>query len=336
MLKKVILIFAISFISTFSWSKPLMVMSYNVENFFDAEDDLKTDDEAYLPIKHPGKKKCEKVRNPYYKKSCFRTDWTEEKIKAKIGQHTKVLKAFPEKIDLLGLIEIENEKIGKLFRDNIDLKGLVMSTGKDKRGINVALLFDDKRFQLMGKSEYSLPFATRNILEVELMDRTLKRKVFVYVNHWPSQRSKTPKRQEAAQLLAKRLEDLKKNRPKDLIIVMGDFNTLEKERPHPFGPILKVLKDAAENSSGEASYFYKRTMSWNLLDRIFHSANLRVEKFASFRPDFTQGVVEYTKKKSPYWGSRIVGAPKGYDHNKVKKPGYSDHYPVWAKLLTIN
>lgn len=315
---------------------PIVVMSYNVENFFDAEDDPKVADEAYLPTKHPGKKKCQEVKNPYYRKSCFNTNWTEEKVERKIQQHMKVLEAFPEKLDFLGLIEIENEKIGKLFQSRGSLKGLVMSTGNDHRGINVALLYNDQRFRLVAKREHPLSFKTRNILEVELQEKKGNKVFHVFVNHWPSQRSKTPKRLEAASVLEKRLNELKKNGPKAAILVMGDFNTLEKERPHPFDPVLKTLKDSADSSSGVASYFYKRTMSWNLLDRIFYSANLKIEKFDSFKPSFSQEVVEYTKKKSPFWGSRIVGAPKGYDHNKVKKPGYSDHFPVWAKLSTID
>lgn len=315
---------------------PLVVMSYNIENFFDAEDDPKVADEAYLPTKHPGKQKCKEVKNPYYRKSCFNTNWTEEKIKRKIQQHMKVIEAFPENIDLLGLIEIENEKIGNLFKNKGKLKGLVMSSGNDRRGINVALLYNDQRFKLVAKREHPLSFKTRNILEVELMDKISKKTIFAFVNHWPSQRSKTPKRLEAANVLEKRLEELAKKNPKDIILVMGDFNTLDKERPHPFDPVLKHLKDSADSSSGVASYFYKRTMSWNLLDRIFHSKNLKTEKFDSFKPEFSKEVVEYTRKKSPYWGSRIVGAPKGYDHNKVKKPGYSDHFPVWAKFSTID
>lgn len=339
-LMRLALFFTLALLSPFGQvdlkAAPLVVMSYNLENFFDAEDDPNVADETYLPKKHQGKQKCKEVKNPYYRKSCFNTNWTEEKIKRKIQQHMKVLEAFPQKIDLLGLIEIENERIGNLFKAKGKLKGLVMSTGNDRRGINVALLYDTERFKLIGKREHPLSFKTRNILEVELIEKKSKKTIYAFINHWPSQRSKTPKRLEAATVLEKRLSELEKKNDKGLILVMGDFNTLDKERPHPFDPVLKHLKDSADSSSGVASYFYKRTMSWNLLDRIFYSKNLKIEKFDSFKPDFTQRVVEYTKKKSPYWGSRIVGAPKGYDHNKVKKPGYSDHFPVWAKFSTID
>jgi endonuclease/exonuclease/phosphatase family metal-dependent hydrolase len=321
-----ILILLVWLFSPMVWG--LGVMSYNVENFFDASKSEKTDDSTYLPLKSPYKKECKKIRKSYYRKYCEKLDWTQEKVDLKLKQHLKVLSSFPKKIHLLSLVEIENENLVKAFAKNLPLKGYVITTGSDRRGINTALLFDKEVFKFVDHKEWSLSFKTRNLLEVHLETKD-KKPFVVFVNHWPSQRSKTPKRLEAANLLKKRMKEILKEKPKTMIVALGDFNTLDNEYPHPFDGIKEDLKDSSVGSKEGGSYFYKPAMSWNLLDRIFYSSNLTLKKFEVYRPEFTQTVTEYTKK-GPFWGSRITGIPKGFDHKKKNKPGYSDHFPVYA------
>lgn len=319
-----VLIFSFLFLISSVKAKDLVVMSYNVENFFDSEDNPQTNDETYLPLKHAGKKKCRSLKSAYYKKVCQGLDWTEKKVSLKLSQHLKVLNGFPHQIDVLALIEVESPKVVDEFVKGLKLKGQVMSTGSDKRGINVALLFNKERFTKKSSTEIKPPFSTRNILEVTLLDKLTKKEISFFVNHWPSQRSPTAKRTEVAKLLEKHLDSLKNS-----VIALGDFNTLDKEFPSPFAPLRKTLNDASADHRGPGSYFYKRTMSWNMLDRIFYSKKLELKKFDVYNPEFTRGVTEYTRK-GPFKGSRIVGLPKGYDHMKKKKPGYSDHFPIYA------
>lgn len=323
-MSKILLIVSVFFFGCTQAREDLVVMSYNVENFFDAVDNPETDDETYLPLKHPQKKKCKAIKSKYYKKVCQKLDWTPKKIELKVSQHLKVLEAFPHQLDLLALIEVESKEVVELFKEKLPLKGMVMTDGSDRRGINVALLFNESRFSLKNTKQIVAPFKTRNILKVQLEDKKNKKPISVYINHWPSQRSPTSKRLQVANLL---MESLKKE--KSDVIVLGDFNTLDKEFPSPFSPLRSILVDASSDYSGPGSYFYKRTMSWNMLDRIFYSSGLVLKSFGVFAPSFSIGVTEYTRK-GPFKGSRIVGLPKGYDHHKKKKPGYSDHFPVYG------
>ncbi|MCF8060121.1 MAG: hypothetical protein K9K67_12550 [Bacteriovoracaceae bacterium] len=308
----------------------LGVVSYNVENFFDANKSKTADDSTYLPIKSPHKKECKKIKKNYYRKYCETLNWTQEKVDLKLKQHLKVLSSIPYKIDLLGLIEIENQELVQLFATQLKLFGSVTTTGSDKRGINTALIYDKNIFKLIDKKEWPLTFKTRNLLEVHLEAKD-KSIIVVFVNHWPSQRSKTPKRLAAAALLNERIAAVLKERPKASILALGDFNTLDNEYPHPFNEMKKILSDSSREFRGGGTYFYKPTMSWNLLDRIFYSSRLSLKKFDIHRPEFSQTVTEYTKK-GQFWGSRVTGIPKGFDHKKTKNPGYSDHFPVFAEF----
>lgn len=309
----------------------IKIVSYNVENLFDSLHDEGHEDFTYLPKKDKLKKECKAIKNSYYRKYCQKLNWTPEKVEKKIQQHRKVIKDLPVVPDFLAFIEIENIKLVKKFEDLVREGKSLITKGDDERGIHCALIYNSKDFKLLSQTEHKTLSGSRNVLEAQFEGKGGK--VVVLVNHWPSQRSPTEKRLVAAKVVAERIKDLKKKDKKLGIIAVGDFNTLEIEQPHPFfnGLLFETgMKDSADKTSG-GSYFYKPSMSWNLLDRVFYSDDsLVLKEFKVHRPGFATTVTEYRKKGKPFWGSRVVGVPKDADHHSLKNIGFSDHFPVYG------
>lgn len=327
-------VFGIFLLSTSLWAAGFSVVSYNVENLFDSQHDEKHEDFTYLPLKDKLKEKCKEIKNSYYRKYCQKLDWSPKKVEKKVIQHRKVIEALPLVPDFLGLIEIENLSLVKKFEDLVPSGKSLITVGDDERGINCGLIYNSKKFKLISTQEIFTLKGSRNTLEAVFESLNSKgKKVILYVNHWPSQRSPTEKRVVAAEAVATRVKEWRKKDPSISHILVGDYNTLEIEQPHPFYNALfegTGLKDSADKTSG-GSYFYKPAMSWNLLDRIFFSdENLKLKEFKVFKPDFITTVTEYKKKGKPFWGSRITGIPKGAEHKSLKDIGYSDHFPVYA------
>jgi exonuclease III len=322
----------------------LTLMSYNVENLFDAEDDPGKDDETYLPLKHKSKKACKEIKNPYYRGECEKTDWTEAKINQKLENISEVVGSYTQRPDFLAVIEIENDSILKRLGAKLGYQNFISTHSPDERGVDVGLYFQkSKDISLVSSDELILKEGvnkpTRNILIGHFLYK--KKDLFLLVNHWPSQGAPTAVRLAVAKKVREKLEELKKKFPKAYFVATGDFNTLDREYPSPFDELKRdnLLVDTRkylDRDSVQGSYFYGRQMSWNLLDRFFISPELDKKKiaFKIWNPNMATGVYEFTHKDSPYRGSRVVGIPKRFDHKKknLKKLGYSDHFPVILEI----
>ncbi len=327
-------------------SNALTFMSYNVENLFDVKDDKGKNDEAYLPLKHPAKSACKKVQNKYYRGQCEKTDWTQGKLDQKLTNIKQVVESYPHKLDLLSVIEVENDKVLAALGKTLGMEKFISTHSPDERGVDVALFYRPSNELKWIKTEElelkeGLKKPTRNILIGYF--KYQKRDLIVLVNHWPSQGAPTKVRVAVAKEVREKLLALKKSFPKAWVIATGDFNTLDKEYPAPFDELQRdqLLIDTRqylESKSIQGSYFYVKHMSWNLLDRFFISENLNSSKkkieFKIWNPNFATGVFEYTYKDSAFFGSRIVGLPKRFDHQakNLKRMGYSDHFPVVLEI----
>ena len=69
----------------FSYSvsaEQISIMSYNLNNLFDAQDDAGKDDKAYLPIELKNNDDhimgCLQVKNSKWRNECLFLDWSEE------------------------------------------------------------------------------------------------------------------------------------------------------------------------------------------------------------------------------------------------------------------
>ena len=264
---------------------------------------------------------------------------------------TKYTKTSPV---IVGLAEVENRQVLEDLVKQDALKkynyGIEHYNSFDARGIDVALIYQKKRFLVTqsykkelviyredGKREY-----TRDLLVVVgILDGE---KVAFFVNHWPSRRGgeavSMPKRNAAANLLKQEMYTIKEKNPNIKLIAMGDFNDdpispsfknyvkavgsekeLSEEYPY-FNPMYKMYK------KGIASLAYQDAP--NLFDQIIYSKNLVSDKIKE----------EYTAYKTEVFAPAYLinkqGNYKGYPFRSWSgnqfTGGYSDHFPVFTIL----
>ena len=336
-------------------------MSFNVENLFDNEHDPEHLDWEYLPKAHPLKRRgCQTISNNHFRKKCLKTDWSPEVLNAKLDALAMVIKREGRQLpDLIGLMEVENKAVIEQLLQRIGNYNVLITSGSDGRGINVALLVKEgSGLNIINRRElvvddFYLKKPTRNVLEVTLKTNT-NETVKVYVNHSPSQGNPTSDRLAVAQMVSDQvtINDMQGVHS----IVIGDLNSTSKERPHPVDDLLVrsatdmvdiqtefmnsfEISDDQKESIPPSAYFYYKGRTWNKLDRILVSRSLAdkqgmdvsLQSFdiyahpqASLRQDYKSGwMVRQTRRPNRFY----------YDHRKNRAFGASDHFPV---SITIN
>ena len=341
----------------------LQLMFYNVENLFDTQHDQGRSDWEFLPLAYPGKRAgCASVQSDYFRKRCLETDWQQSKLAVKLEQIRKVV-LHKRRPDLLGLCEVENAAVLKRLAAQLGYSHHIITDGADPRGIDVALLYNgrDKRFTYQRHRAYRLQTGrhlqkpTRDILEVEFRLANGEYLV-VYVVHWPSQRSPSEARMVAARRTVELVREQQRRNPRVSIVVLGDFNVIDADHPHPFRDLfdsrLFDVQSAFMQDNSIAwerrravplgTYFYPPRMSWNRLDRIFYNKNLRdgrgveldIQSFKVLAYPWLVKTFTYKKPGEFLLGSTVKNVPKRYDFRATSayKAGYSDHFALSVNL----
>jgi hypothetical protein len=342
-------------------AKTVQIMSYNVENLFDAKHDEGKIDWSFLPKDAPGKKEaCAKENSKYRRNECYDADWTDEKVEMKLDQIvdvvTKERKGTP---DFLGLVEVENaEVVGRLAK-KLGYETFEITNSPDNRGVDVALLYklsDD--IKKISRAEHVVPvdYPTRNILEVEFT--VGGNPLTIFVNHWPSLANPDSWRVKAAEVLANRTKEILAKNPKMNIIAMGDFNTIDSNNPHPFKTVLekdnlfldlveqykadKAVSDADKAKLSPGTYYYPKKNEWNYLDHIFYTAALHdgkdleldVPTFEIYLPTFAMKELTRKAGSDDEKDHKVVMIPNRFNTEAKSrdKMGFSDHFSVLVKL----
>lgn len=352
------LIFCFS-ISFFGQSKKYVIHTvafYNFENLFDINDDPFTNDDEWTPT---GSQR-----------------WTKEKYHQKLLNLSKVLSETgtpenPNAPTFIGGSEIENRgvledliKEPKLLRFDY---GIIHFDSPDKRGIDVALLYQKKFFKPTSFS--NIPLYVYKNKEVTAADKkeeptdeeaepvTQKNRVFtrdqllitgfleseeihIIVNHWPSrsggEKATSEYREAAGKLNRKIIDSLQQINPNAKVITMGDLND------GPYNKSLKIALGAKSKKSEVAEFgtfnpfeeMAKRGMgstafrdSWDIFDQIIITESLIKPDFATFK----------------FWKAGIFNKPyliqnsgqyKGYPlRHSTTEVGFSDHFPVYIYLI---
>ena len=316
------------------------VAFYNVENLFDFENDPKTFDDDRTP---DGK-----------------DHWTEEIYHAKLKNMAKVIAEIGKDVTgtapaIVGVCEIENRRtLEDLINQEPLLKhdyGIVHFDSPDRRGIDVALIYQKKVFTPSHYKNHELLIydnndATKRIYTRDqlLVSGVLDgEKIHLIVNHWPSRsggeaRSR-PKRIKAAKLNKKIIDSLHSDDPYAKIITMGDLND------DPTSPSVKdVLKTKKKREKMDIKELYnpmeemhKKGLGtlawrdgWNLFDQIIVSTELTKKDYSSYRL-YKTGIFNKTYLANPR------GRYKGYPYRSFSgggfTGGYSDHFPVYIYLI---
>lgn len=319
------------------------IMTYNVENLFDCRHDSLKDDREFLP---------DAVRR-----------WNYFKYKKKLDDIARVITAVGgwKAPALVALCEVENDSVLTDLTRHSALREhkyrYLMTSSADKRGIDVALLYQrglfkplfQQNLQVDKPDKQSRP--TRDILHVGgllLNKDTLD----VLVAHFPSRsqgaKLTAPYRRKAAERIKQTTDSLFRIRRHAQIVVMGDFND------YPQSPSIRETLQATaipscpdsidghrlyhllanKAASRKRSGSYKYRGAWQWLDHILVSGTLLCPKAALhtseeqadvFAPSFLLtddlkfgGLQPFRT----YYGMKYQG-------------GFSDHLPVYAEFKLI-
>lgn len=293
----------------------LLVMFWNVENYFDTYDNPSTTDEEFTPTgdNRWSWKRFEKKRDDIAKTLMLAAD------------------EYGEMPGIIGLAEVENRFVlDQLLEETPLARGgyrYIHKDSPDSRGIDVALLYREEKFTPLETKYIEASFPTREVLYTKGVAEG-KDTLHIMVNHWPSKRgnesSSGKKREYVSLMVSRTVDSILRTDPSANIIVMGDFNDTPDSGPlHNLGQ----LTNLAEKAKG-AEGTYKYQHEWSIIDQILVSENIvrhtgkRMEIFA---PDalFTEDATYMgIKPKRTYSGPRYIG-------------GVSDHLPVLLKVLDI-
>jgi endonuclease/exonuclease/phosphatase family metal-dependent hydrolase len=312
------------------YSKEFNVLFYNVENFFDTENDTNTDDDSFIPegINHWNRYRFVQKRNNIYKAI----------IAAGKGQ-------IP---DIIGLCEVENRYVLRQLTEQTPLSkynyGIVHYDSPDRRGIDVALLYLKDSFEVITSKAYKAPLVTRDILYVKGKTNDNDTLHF-FVNHLPSKWGGASSENSRILVIKvlKHLTDSIFNENKNAnICVMGDFNDYPDSNP------VKILdvKPAHTNEGNEHLYnmslhlqddkqgTIKYQNKWEVIDLFFVSGNLlfnksglrcSIDDVKIFKANFLLETVigEGESPKRTYKGTVYIG-------------GFSDHLPIILKFKYVD
>ncbi|MGD9723092.1 MAG: endonuclease/exonuclease/phosphatase family protein [Pirellulales bacterium] len=242
----------------------LVIAGYNIENLFDTKDDPAKED--FLPA-----------------------DWTEEMLSAKLKNLATVIRGMKggQGPDVLGVCEVENREMLDALVAAIGLPEreykIVHQDSPDERGIDCAIIYDAKVFQLAGHKFLPVTVqATRDIVEAQL--KTGNEVLYVFMNHWPSKNNPEADRVAAAEVLRKRIDEIQAQSPLADIICVGDFNDFVDEpalhdtlrttgtKSQATGGALYNSAFAISQPPTRGSYVFRN--AWELIDHIVVSQGL--------------------------------------------------------------
>jgi predicted extracellular nuclease len=309
-------------------------MFYNVENLFDTFDDSLKNDEEFTPN---GDK-----------------FWSKRKYNEKLNHIYKVITAVGEwnSPDLIGLCEVENRLVLEELLNFTPLNKLqydiIHFESPDRRGIDVALLYNKKKFSII--KEIPIPVVidgrpTRDILYAKMQSKS-EDTIHIFINHWPSrwggQINSEPRRIAAATKLKVVVDSIFETDIKPNILIAGDLNDYPTDKS-----IREYLKARSEfeniedkeiynisyylqEEKGQWSHKYKEEQG--ILDQILVSGNLlnskkfyiNLDNAAVFKAPFL------LEKDESTFGDKTYRTYIGFKYNG----GFSDHLPVYIDLFS--
>lgn len=313
------------------------LMTFNVENLFDAQDDPDRADRDYLPLElkqtEEHRNACAELRFESWQDRCLNIDWNEDVVARKLAVIAATIRQVNDGRgpDVLALQEVENlsilERLRTEFLAESAYERAVLIEGNDSRGIDVAFLSrlplaaEPQLHNLSFPAEFADRVAdTRGILQAdfEMPDGSI---LTGFAVHFPAPYHPTGMRVAAYDTLNR----LQANLPDDRhVFAAGDFNTTssedgEKDMLDRFArPTWTVSNDLCDGCPG-TSYF-PPDQSWSFLDMILWRPCCGADATWQIRADSVQ-IANQTSAQV-----RDDGTPQRFRFPAGS--GVSDHWPV--------
>lgn len=327
---------------------------YNFENLFDTINNPDTNDDEWTP---QGTQR-----------------WTSKKYHQKLENLARVLTEIgkPENNNAPTFIagsEIENrgvlEDLVQQPKMALQDYGIIHFDSPDKRGIDVALLFQKKYFKptsyvniplyIYKKESYESVSTSED--DDGVVQNTFENRVFtrdqllvtgfldgeeinIIVNHWPSraggEKKSSPFREAAGMLNRKIIDSLQKINPDAKVITLGDLND------SPFNNSIKKALDAKSQKQEVPEFgiynpfeeMAKKGLgtiafrdSWDIFDQIMVTQSLIKNDFSTYQY-WKAGI--FNKSYLIQNSGQYKGYPKRHSATEV---GFSDHFPVYIYLI---
>lgn len=315
----------------------LRIVSYNVENYYDIENDPKTADDEFTP---------DGMKN-----------WSFARYKEKQNHIAQVLTAVGgwELPEIVGFCEIENRKVledllkfTSLRRGGYDI---VHENSADARGVDVGFIYRRAKFKVL-LHEILRPvmvqdtgWHTRDVLYVKGI-AIGKDTLHLFMNHWPSRRggveASSPKRELVAKLVRQKVDAILAKNPQANIVILGDFN--DEFENTSIRDVLRAKGKEEELKSGDMYTFManlsknwklgseKYGVHWGIIDHVIVSEPLlhRKEKGFVIPADGAHiysapFLLEEDERNFGLMPFRTYGGPRYLG-------GYSDHLPIYVDL----
>jgi endonuclease/exonuclease/phosphatase family metal-dependent hydrolase len=312
------------------------IMTFNVENLFDAVDDPDKDDRDYLPLalkdNDEHRAGCASLRFESWRNRCLTIDWNDDIVRRKLSLIAEaILQVDGRGADIIALQEVENvgilERLRNEYLADSGYGPAVLIEGNDNRGIDVAFL---SRLPIAGTPQlhplvFDPEFAdragdTRGILQAnfELPDGSI---LTGFAAHFPAPYHPTEMRIAAYDTLNGLMREL----PGDYYaFAAGDFNTTsaedtEKRMLDRFARSEWTVSNDLCNGCPGTSY-YPPDRSWSFLDMILWRPCCGEDATWRIRADSVR-----IANRSPAQ-VRDDGTPRRFE--LPAGTGVSDHWPV--------
>ncbi len=323
---------------------------YNLENLFDTYHDEGKNDYEYLPD--------------------GANQWTEAKYRKKLANMAHVIAAMKNDNGVwhtvLGVSEIENRHVLEDLVTEPEIAAanyqIVHYDGPDRRGVDVAMLYDPTKFKLLDSESIPFTFENSNVefeMTPEQQENFRTRDVLmvhgligdehfaIYVCHLPSRigGKGVDTRARGGEIIYNHAEKMMEKYPGIKVVVMGDMNdnptdpsmavylrgrqTIEEMGEGDFfSPFLSMLK------AGYSSLYYRGES--NIYDCILVNHSLAKAQAGTWQ---IQPII-----KGKYYGRIFVkpfmtnqsgqykGTPFRTFSGGAFVGGYSDHYPTYIVI----
>ena len=345
-MKKLLFLFVIFYSSvTFCQNKGKKysirtIAFYNLENLFDTINDVTKNDEA-----SPMMELKENRSKVYWDKI--------DKLGSVIAQIGKDKSNTSPTI--LGVCEVENRAVLEDLVNSDRLKskryGIIHYESPDRRGIDVALLYQQRYFKPVHHESFN-PNIYRDNRKVYTRDQLLvsgyldDELIHVIVNHWPSrsggEMKSRPLREKAAYQNTKIIDQIKEKEKNPKILVLGDFN--DDPINTSFKKVLKTKEKKKDVEDGDLYNPFERLFkkgyntggyrdNISMFDQIIITSAL----LSKDEKDFTTYKMFNPAVFNKSFMTNKKGRYKGYPFRSFSfgtyTGGYSDHYPVYLYLI---